>query len=185
MALLNLAVNARDAMPEGGTLTISARAREVGPGHSAQAAPGHYVRLSVADTGTGMDEATLARAIEPFFSTKGIGKGTGLGLSMVHGLAAQLGGGLTIESTREGHQRRAVAADQHRAGEATAAASRRLADPGRPQDGAARGRRGARAHEHGRHAGRPRLRGGRGELGEEALRLVNSNARPTCSSPIT
>ena len=60
--------------------------------------PGGYVRLSVADTGVGMDEATLARAVEPFFSTKGIGKGTGLGLSMVHGLAAQLGGALTIDS---------------------------------------------------------------------------------------
>ncbi|MGJ3627563.1 ATP-binding protein [Sphingomonas sp. MMS24-JH45] len=59
---------------------------------------GHYLRLSVADTGTGMDEETLRRATEPFFSTKGIGKGTGLGLSMVHGLAAQLGGGLTIDS---------------------------------------------------------------------------------------
>ena len=61
--------------------------------------PGHYVRLGVRDTGTGMDEDTRRRAIEPFFSTKGVGKGTGLGLSMVHGLAAQLGGGLTIEST--------------------------------------------------------------------------------------
>jgi hypothetical protein len=60
--------------------------------------PGAYVRLSVADTGTGMDEATLARAVEPFFSTKGIGKGTGLGLSMVHGLASQLGGALALSS---------------------------------------------------------------------------------------
>jgi CheY-like chemotaxis protein len=59
---------------------------------------GHYVRLSVRDTGNGMDEETLSRAVEPFFSTKGIGKGTGLGLSMVHGLTAQLGGGLTVES---------------------------------------------------------------------------------------
>jgi CheY-like chemotaxis protein len=61
-------------------------------------ARGHYVRLSVRDTGVGMDAETQRRAIEPFFSTKGVGKGTGLGLSMVHGLAAQLGGGLTIES---------------------------------------------------------------------------------------
>jgi CheY-like chemotaxis protein len=60
--------------------------------------PGRYVRLSVADTGIGMDEATLARAVEPFFSTKGVGQGTGLGLSMVHGLASQLGGALTIKS---------------------------------------------------------------------------------------
>lgn len=78
MALLNLAVNARDAMPDGGTLRISATAEDVRAGHRAKLHPGQYVRLSVADTGTGMDEATLARAIEPFFSTKGVGKGTGL-----------------------------------------------------------------------------------------------------------
>ena len=97
MALLNLAVNARDAMPEGGTLTIGVThesVREPRLGLSR----GHYVRISVRDTGIGMDEQTRARAIEPFFSTKGIGKGTGLGLSMVHGLAAQLGGALTIDS---------------------------------------------------------------------------------------
>lgn len=98
MALLNLAVNARDAMPAGGTLRISATHETTGLGHRARLSPGAYVRLSVADTGVGMDEATLARAVEPFFSTKGIGKGTGLGLSMVHGLASQLGGALTIQS---------------------------------------------------------------------------------------
>ena len=101
MALLNLAVNARDAMPNGGTLRITASAEAVQPGHATQLTPGRYARLSVADTGVGMDEKTLARAIEPFFSTKGVGKGTGLGLSMVHGLASQLGGSLTIQS-REG-----------------------------------------------------------------------------------
>jgi len=98
LAILNLAINARDAMPGGGTLTIRARERELG-----RAAPdlkaGRYVRLSVSDTGVGMDEGTLRRAIEPFFSTKGVGKGTGLGLSMVHGLAAQLGGALRLSST--------------------------------------------------------------------------------------
>ncbi|MEG8038855.1 PAS domain S-box protein [Sphingomonas sp. LR60] len=97
MALLNLAVNARDAMPDGGNLTIEVSresVRDARPGLSR----GHYVRISVRDTGTGMDEQTRARAIEPFFSTKGIGRGTGLGLSMVHGLAAQLGGALTIDS---------------------------------------------------------------------------------------
>ncbi|WP_156840422.1 PAS domain S-box protein [Novosphingobium aquimarinum] len=97
MALLNLAVNARDAMPEGGELTIAATRLSVRQQEGALLR-GHYIRLSVIDTGTGMDELTLARAIEPFFSTKGVGKGTGLGLSMVHGLAAQLGGALTIES---------------------------------------------------------------------------------------
>jgi PAS domain S-box-containing protein len=98
MALLNLAVNARDAMPDGGEIVIAARRTSVHRQHSSGVKPGHYVQLSVSDTGLGMDEATQRRAIEPFFSTKGIGKGTGLGLSMVHGLAAQLGGGLTITS---------------------------------------------------------------------------------------
>ncbi|MGZ8285191.1 MAG: PAS domain S-box protein [Allosphingosinicella sp.] len=98
MALLNLGVNARDAMPDGGTLRITAKAEDVGARHSAGLKRGRYVCLSVADTGVGMDEETLGRAVEPFFSTKGIGKGTGLGLSMAHGLASQLGGGLTIQS---------------------------------------------------------------------------------------
>jgi PAS domain S-box-containing protein len=98
MAILNLSVNARDAMPDGGTLRISAASETIGPDHRSKLRPGPYVRLSVADTGIGMDETTLARAVEPFFSTKGIGKGTGLGLSMVHGLASQLGGALAITS---------------------------------------------------------------------------------------
>ena len=97
MALLNLSVNARDAMPDGGTLRISVSARTLGAG-AAGPKPGRYICLSVADTGVGMDEATLARAVEPFFSTKGVSKGTGLGLSMVHGLALQLRGALTIKS---------------------------------------------------------------------------------------
>jgi CheY-like chemotaxis protein len=99
MAVLNLAVNARDAMPEGGTLRISAEAATVGRQHRSGLKPGRYLQLSVADTGIGMDETTLSRAVEPFFSTKGVGKGTGLGLSMVHGLASQLGGAVTIRST--------------------------------------------------------------------------------------
>ena len=98
MAILNLAVNARDAMPDGGLLTISAKLDQVGDGHRSRLPRGRYVRLSVSDTGIGMDQATLARAVEPFFSTKGIGRGTGLGLSMVEGLAAQLGGALAIDS---------------------------------------------------------------------------------------
>jgi len=97
MALLNLAVNARDAMIDGGVLTISAREAEVGPGR--KLAAGNYIRLAVSDTGVGMDAETLERAVEPFFSTKGVGKGTGLGLSMIHGLAAQLGGTLELSST--------------------------------------------------------------------------------------
>jgi PAS domain S-box-containing protein len=98
MAILNLAVNARDAMPDGGTLRISAARGAARGGERPGLKAGDYIRLSVADTGAGMDEATMARAIEPFFSTKGIGKGTGLGLSMVHGLASQLGGALVIRS---------------------------------------------------------------------------------------
>jgi len=97
MALLNLVVNARDAMDEGGVITISA-ARMDG-GDETRGGPGS-VRLNVADTGEGMTEETLARAAEPFFTTKGAGKGTGLGLSMVHGLAAQSGGSLRIQSER-------------------------------------------------------------------------------------
>ena len=98
MALLNLAVNARDAMEDGGTLRISTSVEDVRAGHRTKLRPGTYLCLSVADTGSGMDEATITRAVEPFFSTKGVGKGTGLGLSMVHGLASQLGGALAIQS---------------------------------------------------------------------------------------
>lgn len=98
MALINLAVNARDAMPEGGTLRIGASSRLLADGEPGVSA-GHYISLSVADSGTGMDPETRLRAVEPFFSTKGVGKGTGLGLSMVHGLASQLGGALLIDST--------------------------------------------------------------------------------------
>ena len=98
MAILNLAVNARDAMPDGGTLRLSARAEAITQEHRSGLKQDRYLCLSVADTGLGMDEQTLLRATEPFFSTKGVGKGTGLGLSMVHGLASQLGGALTIQS---------------------------------------------------------------------------------------
>ena len=98
MALLNLAVNARDAMPNGGELTIKAKRARARQGYASDLVEGDYVLLCVMDTGAGMDEATRQRAIEPFFSTKGIGKGTGLGLSMVHGLVAQLGGRLTLDS---------------------------------------------------------------------------------------
>jgi CheY-like chemotaxis protein len=99
LALMNLAVNARDAMPQGGKLTISSHNEKAdGARRTAGLRPGEYVRLSVADTGDGMDEATLARALEPFFTTKGVGKGTGLGLSMVHGLTAQSGGAMDIAS---------------------------------------------------------------------------------------
>jgi signal transduction histidine kinase/CheY-like chemotaxis protein len=96
LALLNLAVNARDAMPDGGTVSISLAAVE--SPRSRDLTAGRYLRLAVADTGVGMDAATLQRAIEPFFSTKEVGKGTGLGLSMIHGLAQQLKGALRLSS---------------------------------------------------------------------------------------
>jgi NO-binding membrane sensor protein with MHYT domain/nitrogen-specific signal transduction histidine kinase len=99
LAILNLAVNARDAMPDGGRLTIEARAELVAENRVRGLAAGRYVRISVVDTGFGMDAPTLNRAIEPFFSTKGAGKGTGLGLSMVHGLAAQSNGALFLASS--------------------------------------------------------------------------------------
>ncbi len=98
LALLNLAVNARDAMPKGGTLTIAAREEQVGSDGRGRLAPGSYVVLGVTDTGEGMDEATLAQATEPFFTTKATGKGTGLGLSMVYGMAIQSGGQLVLHS---------------------------------------------------------------------------------------
>ncbi|WP_428030154.1 ATP-binding protein [Ancylobacter sp.] len=96
LAVLNLVVNARDAMPEGGVLSIAIDHQQVPA--SADLPAGHYLRLTVSDTGEGMDAATLQKATEPFFSTKELGKGTGLGLSMVHGLAVQLNGALRLTS---------------------------------------------------------------------------------------
>jgi signal transduction histidine kinase len=99
LALLNLALNARDAMPKGGRLMIAAAAETITHcGQNARLAPGDYLRISIVDTGVGMDTVTLTKATEPFFTTKGPGKGTGLGLSMVQGLAAQSGGMLDIHS---------------------------------------------------------------------------------------
>jgi signal transduction histidine kinase/ActR/RegA family two-component response regulator len=99
LALLNLALNARDAMPKGGRLMIAAAAETVTHcGPNARLTAGDYLRISIVDTGVGMDTVTLTKATEPFFTTKGPGKGTGLGLSMVQGLAAQSGGMLDIDS---------------------------------------------------------------------------------------
>jgi signal transduction histidine kinase len=97
LALLNLALNARDAMPDGGQLTIAAH-QEEGIGVVQGVWSGEYVCVIVTDSGAGMDESTVKRATEPFFTTKGVGKGTGLGLPMVHGLVAQSGGAMRIAS---------------------------------------------------------------------------------------
>jgi CheY-like chemotaxis protein len=85
-------------MPQGGPLTILAEEVAIGPQSAPRVKPGLYIKLSVIDAGCGMDSETLSRAVEPFYSTKEFGRGTGLGLSMVHGLAAQLGGGFALTS---------------------------------------------------------------------------------------
>jgi CheY-like chemotaxis protein len=100
MAVLNLCINARDAMPDGGDLTLRTALRQVGA--DPELAPGAYVELTVTDTGAGMSPEVLERAFDPFFTTKGVGKGTGLGLSQVYGIARQAGGAVRLES-REGH----------------------------------------------------------------------------------
>jgi len=98
LAILNLAINGRDAMPAGGTIFIDVHELTVGENDPAGVKAGSYVNLRVIDSGSGMDEETLRRATEPFFTTKGVGKGTGLGLSMVHGFAEQSGGKFFIRS---------------------------------------------------------------------------------------
>jgi CheY-like chemotaxis protein/nitrogen-specific signal transduction histidine kinase len=98
LIILNLAINANDAMPKGGTLSISASNGESGPDAPHDLAPGQYVVLMVTDTGSGMDDVTLARATEPFFSTKEAGKGTGLGLSIMEGVVTQSGGATRLRS---------------------------------------------------------------------------------------
>ena len=100
-ALLNLALNARDAMPNGGVLRDRDEEHRRGRGAVAGCLPGSYVRLSVGDTGSGMSPEVLDRVFEPFFTTKEVGKGTGLGLSMVYGFVRQSGGHITIESAPE------------------------------------------------------------------------------------
>jgi PAS domain S-box-containing protein len=98
-ALLNLAINARDAMPEGGTLTIATGNARSKPGFAGDAVRGDHVRITVHDTGTGMSPDVLRRAVEPFFTTKPVGSGSGLGLSMVYGFAQQSGGHIELDST--------------------------------------------------------------------------------------
>src|SRR5262249_61046690 len=99
--VMNLVINARDAMPRGGRLAVridDIHLDEAGALAIAEGNPGHYARLSVADTGTGIDEQTRAKLFEPFFTTKEQGKGTGLGLSIVYGIVKQSGGQITVTS---------------------------------------------------------------------------------------
>jgi CheY-like chemotaxis protein len=98
MAILNLVVNARDAMPAGGRILLRASEESV-PSGKGPLSPGRYVRIAVIDEGEGMDAKTVEQAITPFFTTKGVGKGTGLGLSMVQGLASQSGGRFILKSS--------------------------------------------------------------------------------------
>jgi PAS domain S-box-containing protein len=130
LAILNLGVNAKDAMPEGGRLVISAR-EEVLAERRGILSPGRYVTLSFADTGTGMDEETLEHATEPFFTTKGVGKGTGLGLAMVRGLTEQSGGTMTLES-EPGKGTRVTLWLPEATGEPAAPSPPEAADPAEP-----------------------------------------------------
>ena len=98
LALVNIAVNARDAMPDGGSITMSARNVVLKPGSAAGALQGDFVALAIIDTGAGMPAEVLRHVFEPFFTTKPVGKGTGLGLSQVHGFANQSGGAVTVSS---------------------------------------------------------------------------------------
>jgi CheY-like chemotaxis protein len=98
LALMNLIINARDAMPDGGTISISAHNREIGEGNDVGLPTGEYLVLAVQDRGCGIESAILEQVLEPFFTTKDVGKGTGLGLSMVYGFAQQSGGGISIKS---------------------------------------------------------------------------------------
>ena len=100
LAILNLVLNGRDAMADGGDIILAARQETIARGHGSGLDAGPYVRVTVSDSGEGMDEATLRRATEPFFTTKGVGKGTGLGLSMVHGFAEQSGGRFIMHSRK-------------------------------------------------------------------------------------
>ena len=171
---MNLVVNARDAMPEGGTIVLSADERR------GRATAGSFVRLTVEDEGTGMDADTLARAAEPFFTTKGVGKGTGLGLPMVQGMVEQCGGRFRLESELGKGTRAEVWLPV-----TEAAPRRRRAEerPSRRRPAAAhpRGRRRPdRAAQHRDHARRHRPPGDPGAFGPGGAGRSWPSIRSTC-----
>ncbi len=135
-AILNLCINARDAMPGGGSLTVAAAPARVDGGlaETLSLPAGEYARIVVADTGVGIDEQHLARVVEPFFTTKPAGKGTGLGLSMVYGLAKQSGGALHLRSQRGRGTRAEIYLPLGHPAESPAAPEAAAADPPAPAE---------------------------------------------------
>jgi hypothetical protein len=170
LALMNLAVNARDAMPEGGTIVLSADVVEDEHGRA-------FVRLAVDDDGTGMDPETLSHATDPFFTTKGVGKGTGLGLPMVQGMVEQCGGRFVLASELGKGTRAEVWLPVT---EAARQPERPRTPQPRPAAADPRGRRRSdRAAQHRHDARRHRPRGDPGAFGPAALAQLAEH-RSTC-----
>jgi hypothetical protein len=171
--ILNLAINARDAMPGGGRLTIETATRcSTIPTPPSRTSPGQYVMLAVSDTGSGMPPEVLERAFEPFFTTKPEGEGTGLGLSMAYGFVKQSGGHIRIYSEvgtapRSRSTCRAASSREQRARLPAAGGGRQRDHPG------GRGRPGRAAHR-GRHAGQPGLPRAEGRRRQSALTILQS-----------